>query len=144
MCFNLILENLFVSTNVHVEKRNAHKQSFNLILENLFVSTSRARGTGRRIVGFNLILENLFVSTYDQVKKWVHQYEVSISYLRIFSFQPANRYGPQSGIFEVSISYLRIFSFQLQTAPRQHLHHGGFNLILENLFVSTIQGGPRC
>ena len=38
--------------------------SFNLILENLFVSTElplyRLRGVS---VGFNLILENLFVST---------------------------------------------------------------------------------
>ena len=72
---------------------------------------------------------------------------VSISYLRIFSFQPRSpiiRW--HLGSRSVSISYLRIFSFQRGYGVTRNLTHllERFNLILENLFVSTAAGIVTC
>ena len=90
-------------------------------------------------------------------------YRVSISYLRIFSFQPKTLFVCLSGILVsisylrifsfqrwhsciedviesgVSISYLRIFSFQPGYPTQKPLKLLRFNLILENLFVSTFK-----
>ena len=90
--------------------------SFNLILEILFFSRCPHLKSSKleMIYCFNLILEILFFSS-----------SVGLG-------------GILMRAHEVSISYLRYFSFQVQPQPTDRSGHSCFNLILEILFLRVL------
>ena len=66
-CFNLVIENLLISTQITIVVV-APPLCFNLVIENLLISTKGEFGVATfRDYRFNLVIENLLISTRQEM-----------------------------------------------------------------------------
>ena len=136
--FNLVIENLLISTP-HISPCDFVHSGFNLVIENLLISTFRLLSTlpKPRTHCFNLVIENLLISTSG---KFGARYT-------FFLFQSRNR---ESSYFNGHSHRLRVAAqcefqsrnressyFNLRFLVRGLARASGFNLVIENLLIST-------
>ena len=144
ICFNLVIERLFISgTDVHPSAAAVHPKFQSRYRAAFHFRLASRNSQSRYLTGFNLVIERLFISGC-KVSPSAVTMSVSISLSSGFSFQVSV---PRAGIGVAfrwfQSRYRAAFHFRRIAITYEYVVWKCFNLVIERLFISGTLGGWR-
>ena len=143
-CFNLVIENLLISTRCRCYRARRGMSGFNLVIENLLISTIESLILMfLDIHRFNLVIENLLISTSWSPISFTPtslSFNLVIENLLISTLSEnwAQRIYRRDNLFQSRNRESSYFNIHKGESIKCHELYG-FNLVIENLLISTVR-----